>query len=870
MPRLLRPALACLGLLAATAASAAGLKLHVPSPDWRDQVVYFAMTDRFDDGDPSNNDLGAGEFDRADGSRYQGGDLRGLARRIDYVRGLGATALWLTPPVANQWLAPGQGHAGYHGYWAEHFMRVDRHLGTLADYRRLSDRLHRRGMYLVQDIVLNHTGDYFAYRGGWSATDPAAHFERHVGTPPVAAPSQPPFHLNDARDPAQRRAGIYHWTPDVTDYADPTQEQTFQMSGLDDLDTERPAVRRALRRSYGHWIRQVGVDAFRVDTAFYVPPATFEDFLRARDPAAPGIELVARQTGRRRFHVFGEGFGTDKPMADDQARKIERYMTGAGGRPLLPGMLNFPLYGAFNDVFARGRPAADLGHRIASLARLHARPHLMPTFVDNHDVDRFLAGGSVPALKQALLAMMTLPGIPTLYYGTEQGFTEPRASMFAAGHGSGGRDRFDTGAPLYRFIAKAATLRRTHRLFSRGWPTVLQASAAGPGALAYTMAHRGERALVVFNTAEHTTLIDNLPLGVPAGTRLQGLFGLDGTPADRVAGDGGRLSLVLPARGGAVWRLGRAPATTPGAPTASPTLDPLSAEAATGDFTVGGRAPGAASVRLVVDGDLASAPRVVPDADGRWQAVVDTSRMVDPSVTHRVVAWADDGPAAGGLASPAQGFRIERRWAALADVADPAGDDHGPAGTYGYPTDPSYGDRHLMDLQRVEVWGAGGALRIDLTMPALSRVWNPANGFDHVAFTAYLELPGRDGGATVMPLQNAELPAGMRWHVRLRAHGWSNALHSSDGASATNEGTPLSPAAHIGVDAARRVVRFTLPASALGRPASLSGARLYVTTWDYDGGYRALTATPQAWSIGGGDPATGARVMDDSAVITLP
>jgi carbohydrate-binding DOMON domain-containing protein len=148
-------------------------------------------------------------------------------------------------------------------------------------------------------------------------------------------------------------------------------------------------------------------------------------------------------------------------------------------------------------------------------------------------------------------------------------------------------------------------------------------------------------------------------------------------------------------------------------------------------------------------------------------------------------------------------------------------------------------------------------------------LWNPPNGFDHVAFTIYIELPGRDGGATVMPLQNASLPGGMRWHVRLRAGGWSNALFSAVGAAATREGTPLTPGAALQVDRAARTVTFTLPAAALGRLPSLSGARVYVTTWDYDGAYRALAPQAQPFAIGGG-AADGPKVMDDSGIITLP
>ncbi len=146
--------------------------LHVASPEWQDQIVYFVMTDRFNDGDPSNNDQGAGEFDPADGAKYSGGDLRGVEAKIDYIKGLGATAVWVTPPVANQWWDPLNNYGGYHGYWASNFMEVDKHMGTLADYKSLSSSLHKSGMYLIQDVVLNHTGNFFSYRGGYDAADP--------------------------------------------------------------------------------------------------------------------------------------------------------------------------------------------------------------------------------------------------------------------------------------------------------------------------------------------------------------------------------------------------------------------------------------------------------------------------------------------------------------------------------------------------------------------------------------------------------------------------------------------------------------------------------------------------------------------------
>ncbi|MCF1438394.1 MAG: hypothetical protein LPD71_06495, partial [Shewanella sp.] len=151
--------------------------LHVPSPDWREQIIYFALTDRFNDGDPANNDQGTGEYDPKDHRKFSGGDLNGLKAQLDYMQKLGATALWLTPPVANQWWYPKGQYGGYHGYWATDFKSIDPHFGTLEDYKALSDGLHRRGMYLIQDIVVNHTGNFFGYEGVYDSADTTKNFQ---------------------------------------------------------------------------------------------------------------------------------------------------------------------------------------------------------------------------------------------------------------------------------------------------------------------------------------------------------------------------------------------------------------------------------------------------------------------------------------------------------------------------------------------------------------------------------------------------------------------------------------------------------------------------------------------------------------------
>lgn len=831
--------------------------MHVPSPDWREQVVYFLMIDRFDDGEPGNNDQGVGEYDPHDGRRYSGGDLAGIRRRLDYIQGLGATAIWVTPPVAHQWWDGRVGYGGYHGYWGEHFKEIDAHFGTLEDYQALARDLHARGMYLIQDVVLNHVGNYFGYEGGWDENDPAAHFRLNPDARPSPAPRQSPFHLNDARNPEHRAAAIYHWTPVIADFTDRRQELEFQLADLDDLNTGNPVVRQALRRSYGHWIQAAGVDGFRVDTAFHVPADLFDDFLHADDADAPGVLAVARATGRDDFFVFGEGFGVDRAHEEVLAQKIESYKTSADGTPLLPGMLNFPLYGSAVEVFADGRATAVLGYRIASMMRMHARPWLMPSFVDNHDVDRFLAIGDEVGLKQSLLLLMTLPGIPVLYYGTEQGFVQRRQAMFDGGYQAAPGGHFDETAPLYGYIAEITRLRRQHPLFAQGTPVVLRDQDSGPGVLAYRVdGEDGEQAVVVFNSAGHRVLADALETGLAPGTRLRPLYGIDQQPDLLSIGRNGRIDLVLPPRSAQIWLVdGRGP--VPARPRTRVRVD--APERVDGDFELRGRARAADRLLIVVDGDLERAVAATPDARGRWRVDVDTSAMSDAQVAHRVVAWAPQA----GVASAAHRFRVERPWRRVAELEDPAGDDHGPLGRYRYPTDPGWGEHRQLDLLGATVDRADGALRLGVQMNSITSSWNPPNGFDRVAFTIYLSLPGRDDGARVLPQQNAHMPEVLRWHYRLRAGGWSQVLTRSEGATADHEGTAVIPGADVQVDRETNRIVFTIPAAALDRPASLNGASVYITTWDHDGGYRGLDPEPGSHRFGGGDGRHDPLIMDD-------
>jgi glycosidase len=843
--------------------SASERKLHVPSPAWEDQVIYFVMTDRFANGDPSNDDQGRGEFDPSSQARYSGGDLQGIIDRLDYIQGLGATAIWITPPVANLWWDPLQQFGGYHGYWARDLKKVDEHLGTLDTYRALSDALHRRGMYLIQDVVPNHMGNFITY-ASYDPADPTTGFVKNEAAMPASRPEQPPFDQNDVTDPAQREAAIYHWTPAIADYLDPHQELNYQISDLDDLNTENPVVREALRDSYGYWIREVGVDAFRVDTAKFAPHAFWNDFMHSEDPAAPGMLATARATGREKFHAFGEVFEVSAPLDDAGERKVGSFH-GTAAAPELPGVLQFPLYEEIGRVFAGGEPTAQLRYRLEKFMdpAFFPNPHTTPTFLDNHDVRRFLTIGTPNGLAQALAFLFTIPGIPVVYYGTEQHFTENRGAMFAGGYLTT-VDLFRPNGPSYQRIKKLADLRKSDPVFRRGALEVLYDNPAGAGALAYRRTHEGRSALVLLNTADEPVLVAGLDSKLPAGSVLEVLHA-EANPGTPAVGAGGQLSMVLPARAALIARPTGATVAPP-APAATITVTtPVDGQTFTGDVTVSGTvSPPTTRLQVVLDDYVGRAADVEVRPDGTWSAIVPVSLFPAGAQPHALTFWAPDAQ----VASPRMRFTSDVVFdGAVIDVPDPEGDDTGPAGTYAYPQNPTFGGAE-MDVTGVTLEVGATTMNFKITMADWSTVWNPPLGFDHVAFNVYFALPGA-AGVTVMPKLNASTPDGFSWSYQQFAYGWDTTMYTSQGATATTYGAPTRKP--VVKTAPGNTVIFTYDRTAFGLD-SWSGVRVYLTTWDYDGigaSFRGLSPAGGEWEVGGG-AATDPMIMDAVGPIAIP
>jgi glycosidase len=844
-------------------------KLHVPSPVWEEQVVYFVMTDRFANGDTTNDNQGRGEFDPTDGDKYSGGDLKGLIDKLDYIQGLGATAVWITPPVANMWWDPLQQSGGYHGYWARNLKKVDEHVGTLDTYKALSDALHTRGMYLIQDVVPNHMGNFFTY-SSYDPADPSKNVVMNTQAVPTAKPEQAPFDQDDPRDPAQRAAGIYHWTPVITDYFDANQELNYQVSDLDDLNTENPVVRTALRDSYGYWIKEVGVDAFRVDTVKYVPHDFWHDFFYSTATDAPGMMAVAKSTGRDRFFAFGEVFENSDPLSDTADQKVASYQ-GDGGTPELPALLAYPLYSEINRVFTAGQPTSYLTYRLGRFMdrSVYPNPYVTPTFIDNHDNQRFLAVASRKAMIQALALLFTLPGIPVVYYGTEQDFTETRAAMFAGGWKANG-DSFLPG-DRYLFIKKLADIRKSNKAFTQGSLDVLYDGEAGPGTFAYRRAQGSDAFFVLLNTSEGKSLVSGLDTGLPAGTRLN-VLDAEGNPplpatGDRLAvGAGGKFNaLVLTGREVLILQA-TSETTTVLPPGASITVNTaIDGQTFSDDVTITGSvSPPGTALKMVLDGALDSATNVTVAGNGSFTVVLPVSAFPIGRAKHALAFYAPDV----GVSTSRLQFTSDIVFVGNPVATDdPLDDDHGPSGTYQYPQDLTFG--HQMDVTRVVAEVGTTTLLLHVTMREWSTVWKPPNGFDHVAFNIFFSIPGQQG-LTVLPKLNASMPNGLTWNLDQFTYGWNSAMYTTQGATGTAYGTTTIPPV-VFADQATKTVTFSYNRTNYGL-STWAGVKVYVTTWDFDGiggNFRPLTPAGGQWDFGGGQP-TDPLIMDDVQPITLP
>ena len=551
-----------------------------------DEQFYFVMTDRFANGDPSN-DTAAIEgdrldhgFDPTDKGFYHGGDIAGLHDRLDYIEGLGTTAIWLTPSFKNR---PVQGEgvnasAGYHGYWVTDFTQIDPHLGTNAELEALIADAHDRGIKVYFDIITNHTADVIAYEEGEYAYieksaepyldadgepfDPADY--AGTGTFP-ALDAATSFPYTPVISPADADAKVPAWLNDPTLYhnrGDSTwsgESVTYgDFVGLDDIMTEHPTVVDGFVDVYQGWI-DLGIDGFRIDTAKHVNFEFWEEW-------STEVLDYAHANGKPDFFMFGEVYDAD-PV------KLSPYVRDTDMNSVLDFTFQSSAVSFASGNSARGLRSLYAGDDYYTTPSTSAAA--LPTFLGNHDMGRvgyFLQGTDSP-LERTELAhelMFLGRGQPVVYYGDEQGFAgadpgndkSARQSLFASqvdeftdqalltGETAGAVDRYDTDAVLYEHIAALSALREAHPALATG-AQIERYAESGAGVYAFSRVDRDERVeyLVALNNSASESTVDISTL--TAGATFETLYGGAGTVASDASGVA---SVTVPALGAVVLR----------------------------------------------------------------------------------------------------------------------------------------------------------------------------------------------------------------------------------------------------------------------------------------------------------------------------
>ncbi|MBE5315960.1 MAG: cyclomaltodextrin glucanotransferase [Xanthomonadales bacterium] len=368
------------------------------------EAVYFVVTDRFVNGDPSNDQREQGgergtfdiplkwEDGRTDNVGYLGGDFKGLLDHAGYIREMGFSALWITPivdnpdeaftggePITQTSFLTDRGKSGYHGYWAKNFYTVDEHLPSEGlDFRAFTAAMKSSGLKIVLDIVANHGSP------GWSMPVDQPEFGRLYdasGTLIADHGNLPPDQLDPANNPLH---AFYNVKPDLAQ--------------LSDFNEANPAVMDHLVGAYLQWIEQ-GAYAFRIDTVRHVKPEfwrVFAERIRAKHPG---------------FFMFGEVF-------DYEAAKTAMYTHPENGGM---SVLDFALKKALLEVFENeGSDFAALTPALYLKDGPYANPYELMTFYDNHDMARMNASDT--GFINAHHWLFTARGIPVIYYGSEIGF----------------------------------------------------------------------------------------------------------------------------------------------------------------------------------------------------------------------------------------------------------------------------------------------------------------------------------------------------------------------------------------------------------------------------------------------------------------
>jgi glycosidase len=431
-----------IAIILAFVLTASGFGQNPPAPppippvsDIHQGFIYQIVTDRFFNGDTSNDDPpeSAGEFDPkgfttpANWHDYWGGDLAGITQKLAYLKSMGVAAIWISPPIDNANKPDGGGASGYHGYWPRDMMRIEEHFGdagnSWAAFDKLTAAAHANGTKVIVDFVANHTNDIGVgengalYSNGVKVTD----YSTDTGATPY-----------------------YHHTPNMTDFEDRYQLQYDTLFGLADLDQTNPWVDHYIKAAVAQLLAH-GADGFRFDAVKHV---NWGWEYSLENSIANWSGPKALPTTAARPFVFGEWLeGSGDPLYPDSVKFSNR--SGMN-------LLDYPLYGPLVDVFAKGKSFTEIDNELNlersgnSNAEGFAQLNDLVTFFDNHDNARIQSmGADAMAVKQALAFIFTCRGVPVVYYGDEQ---------YLHNDTGGGNDPYDRNAMSSFGTTDAVTL----------------------------------------------------------------------------------------------------------------------------------------------------------------------------------------------------------------------------------------------------------------------------------------------------------------------------------------------------------------------------------------------------------------------------
>jgi len=510
--------------------------VEIPSPfpspeDWRDTIMYFLLVDRFNNPmAPPNNLPWDSEF-----SDFQGGTFNGIREQLDYLKALGIGAIWLSPVQKNCQYSP-----TYHGYGIQDFLSIDPRFASNPaqakqnpqfvenELHQLVDEAHARGIYIIFDIVLHHAGDVFAYQNygsvaPWNGQPHTINWRDENGNARMDWTEAPPDPPSDAAIWPQELRSNNYFRRQGNAFGPSNQlidasGDFYSLKGIasDFQNSSGYPVHSILIRAYQYLIAKFDIDGFRIDTLKYVSPDFARNF-------ANFIREFAESIGKKNFFTFGEIYDSEQTIANFIGRNT---LHSEEGDPIgVDAALDYPLFYNLPDTCkGLGAPINvanlyELRKRVQSdiLSTHGDASNFFVTFLDNHDqTSRYYYRNTTnpdsfdDQVTLGVGCLFALPGIPCLYYGTEQGLSNSGNAMEAVREALWGKpDAFDRNSVFYQAIARLAALRsatpalRYGRYYFR--PTSVDdshfsVSTTAPGVLAFSRVLNDKEVLVVANT----------------------------------------------------------------------------------------------------------------------------------------------------------------------------------------------------------------------------------------------------------------------------------------------------------------------------------------------------------------------------------